>query len=55
MEITKEEVEKFILQLEIEAEACEEIGSMFSATSMRNEAERLQELLDKGIIPQAIR
>jgi len=47
----KEEVEKFINQLELEADSCEEIGSNFLASSMRNEAKRLQKLLDKGIIP----
>lgn len=51
---TKEEVEKFISQLQDEADACEDIGSNFSASNMRNEAERLQNLLDRGIIPQAI-
>lgn len=49
---TKEEVEQFISKLEMEAQACEEIGSNFSASEMREEAERLQKLLDKGIIPQ---
>jgi predicted transcriptional regulator len=49
---TREDVENFIGLLEIEAVACEDIGSIFSASSMRNEAERLQKLLDKGIIPQ---
>ena len=48
----KEEVEQFISDLEDEAAACEEIGSNFSASEMRNEADRLQKLLDKGIIPQ---
>lgn len=51
---TKEEVERFISQLEDEADACAEIGSNFSASNMRAEAERLQKLLDKGIIPQVI-
>ncbi len=54
MKTTKKEVEKFIAQLESEADACEDIGSNFSASNMREEAERLQKLLDKGIIPQAI-
>lgn len=49
-----EEVEQFIGQLEIEADACEEIGSNFSASSMRNEADRLKGLLKKGIIPNNI-
>jgi hypothetical protein len=51
-EETTEEVERFIDQLEIEADACEDIGSNFSASNMRDEAKRLQILLDKGIIPQ---
>ncbi len=51
-EITREEVERFIDQLEMEADACEDIGSNFSAFSMRGEAKRLQRLLDRGIIPQ---
>lgn len=51
---TKEEVEKFIAQLEVEADACEDIGSNFSASNMREEAERLQKLLDRGIIPQNV-
>jgi hypothetical protein len=54
MKTTKEEVEKFISQLESEADACEDIGSNFSASSMREEAERLRKLLDRGIIPQAV-
>lgn len=54
MKTTKAEVEYFIYSLLDEAEACEQIGSVFSATSMRSEAKRLQDLLDRGIIPQAI-
>ena len=46
------EVEQFIEQLEIEADACEEIGSNFSAFCMRDEADRLKGLLKKGIIPK---
>ena len=45
MKTTKEEVERFISQLEIEADACEEIGSSFSASNMRDEADRLKKLL----------
>lgn len=52
--MTRQEVEKFISQLEMEADACEEIGSNFSASNMRSEAERLQKLLDKGIIPKEV-
>jgi hypothetical protein len=51
---TKEEVKKFISQLEEEAMYCEEIGSNFSASAMLNEAERLQKLLDRGIVPQNV-
>jgi hypothetical protein len=50
---TRKEVENFIFQLENEADACEDIGSRFSASNMREEAERLRKLLNKGIIPQA--
>ena len=49
---TKEDVEEFIYQLECEADACEEIGSNFSASNMRGEVKRLQELLGRGIIPE---
>lgn len=51
---TKEEVEKFIEQLKEEANSCEEIGSRFSSSKMYEEADRLQSLLDRGIIPQDI-
>ena len=49
-----QKVEKFISQLECEADACDEIGSSFSAASMREEADRLKDLLKKGIIPKDI-
>lgn len=49
-----EKVNKFIYQLEQEADACEEIGCSFSASNMRNEADRLKRLLAKGIIPKQI-
>jgi hypothetical protein len=52
MKTTREEVEKFIYQLEIEADDCEEIGSSFSSSEMREEADRLKKLLARGIIPQ---
>ena len=44
-------VENFISQLEIEADACSEIGSNFSASSMKEEVDRLKGLLAKGIVP----
>jgi len=52
MKTTKEDVEEFIEQLEIEADACEEVGSNFSASAMRNEVDRLNSMLRNGIIPQ---
>lgn len=51
---TRQEVEQFIARLQDEANACSEIGSNFSASQMYEEADRLQALLDKGIVPQAI-
>ena len=50
---TKEEVERFINQLECEAAEMGDRGYNFSASNMLNEAERLQKLLKRGIIPQA--
>lgn len=50
---TLQEVEVFIQSLLDEARACEEIGSNFSASEYREEANRLQSLLDRWIIPQA--
>lgn len=45
MNISKEKLEELIDQLESEADACEEIGSNFAASEMRDEAERLRKLL----------
>ncbi len=44
------EAKQFISDLEDEANACAEIGSNFSAEEMRDEAERIRELLSKGIV-----
>jgi len=51
----RKEVEQFISDLEVEIQACEENGFTFSASNMRDEVERLQKLLHKGIIPRAIK
>ena len=50
----REDVENFIYKLETEADECEDAGFNFSSSNMRTEADRLQRLLDKGIVPQEI-
>jgi len=54
MKTTREEVEEFIAELHMEADALDEIGSSYGASQYRKEAERLQKLLDRGIIPQQV-
>lgn len=45
MKIEIDRIKQQIYELEIEADACDEIGSLFSASSYRDEIERLNKLI----------